>query len=54
MAFHELSNRVIDCVLEAQQELGSGLLESTYEQCLSRVLKCNDIRFKLSHQHLVL
>jgi GxxExxY protein len=34
MAFDELSNRVIGCAIEVHWELGPGLLESTYEQCL--------------------
>jgi len=34
MEFDELSNRVIGCAIEVHQELGPGLLESTYEQYL--------------------
>jgi len=34
MEFDELSNRVIACAIEVHWELGPGLLESTYEQCL--------------------
>jgi len=49
MEFDELSNRVIGCALEVHRELGPGLLESTYEQCLARELKLNGIRFKLQH-----
>lgn len=33
--FDELSNRVIGCALEVHRNLGPGLLESTYEQCLA-------------------
>lgn len=36
MAFDELSNRVIACAIEVHRELGPGLLESAYEQCLAR------------------
>lgn len=36
--FDELSNRVIGCAIEVHRELGPGLLESTYEQCLAREL----------------
>ena len=35
MEFDELSNRVIGCAIEVHRELGPGLLESTYEQCLA-------------------
>ena len=40
MEFDELSNRVIGCALTVHRELGPGLLESTYEQCLAHELKC--------------
>jgi GxxExxY protein len=34
MVFDELSNKVIGCALEVHRELGPGLLESAYQQCL--------------------
>ena len=49
MEFDELSNRVIGCAIEVHRELGPGLLESTYEQCLAHELKLNGIRFKVQH-----
>ena len=49
MQFDELSNRVIGCAIEVHRELGPGLLESTYEQCLSHELTLKGIRFKLQH-----
>jgi GxxExxY protein len=49
MEFDDLSNRVIGCALEVHREMGPGLLESTYEQCLAHELKLNDIDFKLQH-----
>ena len=49
MEFDELSNQVIGCAIEVHRELGPGLLESTYEQCLAHELKLNGIRFKLQH-----
>ncbi|WP_319577546.1 GxxExxY protein [uncultured Desulfobacter sp.] len=49
MEFDELSNRVIGCAIEVHRELGPGLLESTYEQCLAHELSKNDISFKLQH-----
>ena len=47
MEFDELSNRVIGCAIEVHKELGPGLLESTYEQCLAHELKLNGIEFRL-------
>jgi GxxExxY protein len=47
--FSELSNRVIGCAIEVHRELGPGLLESTYEQCLAHELSLNQIEFKLQH-----
>jgi GxxExxY protein len=49
MEFDELSGRVIGCALTVNRELGPGLLESTYEQCLAHELKLNHIGFKLQH-----
>ena len=49
MEFDELSNRVIGCALTVHRELGPGLLESTYEQCLAHELKLNGIAFKLQY-----
>jgi len=49
MEFDELSRRVIGCAIEVHRELGPGLLESTYEQCLAHELKRNGIGFQLQH-----
>ncbi len=49
MEFDDLSNRVIGCAIEVHRELGPGLLESTYEQCLAHELKRNGIAFQLQH-----
>jgi GxxExxY protein len=49
MEFDELSNQVIGCALEVHRNLGPGLLESTYEQCLAYEMKVADMRFKLQH-----
>ncbi len=35
MEFDELSTKVIGCAIEVHRNLGPGLLESAYEQCLS-------------------
>ena len=47
MEFDELSNQVIGCALEVHRNLGPGLLESTYEQCLAYELKTAGIPFNL-------
>ncbi len=49
MKFDQLSNRVIACALEVHRQLGPGLLESTYEQCLAHELKTVGLEFKLQH-----
>jgi len=49
MEFDELSSQVIGCAIEVHRELGPGLLESTYEQCLAHELKRNGIAFFLQH-----
>lgn len=47
MKFDKLSNNVIGCAIEVHRELGPGLLESTYEQCLARELSIADILFEI-------
>ena len=49
MEFEELSNRVIGCAIEVHRNLGPGLLESTYEQCLAHEFSLNDIHFRMQH-----
>ena len=49
MEFSELSNRIIGCAIEVYRELGPGLLESTYEQCLAHELRLNRIAFSIQH-----
>lgn len=49
MEFDELSNRVIGCTLEVHRDLGPGLLEFTYEQCLAHELSLNCIAFRTQH-----
>ncbi|MDY0137073.1 MAG: GxxExxY protein [Thiomicrospira sp.] len=39
MEFDTLSNQVIGLAIEVHRELGPGLLESTYEKCLSLELR---------------
>jgi len=47
MEFDELSRRVIGCALEVHRELGPGLLESAYGQCLAHELTLKGIPFEL-------
>jgi len=49
MEFDNLSKRVIGCAIEVHRELGPGLLESTYEQCLAHELSLNGISFQRQH-----
>lgn len=49
MRFDKLSERVIGCAIKVHKNLGPGLLESTYEQCLAHELKCEGIPFLLQH-----
>ena len=47
MKFDDLSNKIIGCAIEVHRELGPGLLESTYEQCLAYELSRAKIPFKV-------
>ena len=47
MKFDDLSNVVLGCAIAVHRELGPGLLESTYEQCLAYELTQANIPFKL-------
>src|SRR5215813_9153324 len=49
MEFDDLSNRVIGCAIQVHRELGPGLLESTYEQCVAYELLQAGIPFKVQH-----
>ena len=45
-----LSQRVIGCAIEVHRQTGPGLLESTYEQCLSYELRGQNIRHALQKE----
>ena len=47
MKFDELSKRVIGCAIEVHRNLGPGLLESTYRQCLACELSHENIPFQM-------
>jgi len=49
LKFDKISNLIIGCAIEVHKNLGPGLLESTYEQCLAYELKKSNISFKLQH-----
>jgi len=44
MEFDELSSKLIGCAIEVHKQLGPGLLESSYERCLSYELLCAGIQ----------
>ena len=46
MKFDDLSNKVIGCALNVHRELGPGVLESTYEQCLCYELSKAGLQFE--------
>jgi len=41
--FEAISHQVIGCAIEVHRTLGPGLLESSYQRCLSRELELNGI-----------
>jgi GxxExxY protein len=41
-----LSKLIIGAAIEVHRQLGPGLLESAYEQCLAHVLSLRDIPFE--------
>jgi len=47
MEFEALSYKVIGCALEVHKQLGPGLLENTYKQCLAYELTQAGIAFKM-------
>ena len=49
MKLDELSKSVIGCAIDVHRNLGPGLLESTYEQCLAHELNYAEIPFVLQN-----
>ena len=47
MEFDQLSRKVIGCAIEVHRNLGPGLLESTYPQCLACELSHAGIPFQM-------
>jgi GxxExxY protein len=50
MKFDELSRTVIGCGIEVHRNLGPGLLESTYRQCLAYELSRGGLPFQMEVQ----
>jgi len=46
---NKLEQTVIGCAIEVHRELGPGLLESSYEQCLAHELSLNSVQSKIQH-----
>ena len=47
LVFEELTERIIGLAIIVHKELGPGLLENTYKQCLAYELKKANIKFQL-------
>ncbi len=47
MSKDPFTGKVIGCAIEVHRVLGTGLLESTYQQCLARELHLNEINFNV-------
>lgn len=45
-----LTEQVIGCAIEVHRQTGPGLLESTYERCLSQELKSRNIQHELQKE----
>jgi GxxExxY protein len=46
MEFNDLTGRIIGAAIEVHKQLGPGLLESVYEECLCYELKQRNINFE--------
>ena len=43
----KITGKAIGCMIEVHRNLGPGLLESTYQQCIAREFSLNHIEFKV-------
>ena len=50
MTYNELSSKIIGAALEVHREMGPGLLESVYEECLVHVLREMGLRVETQVQ----
>lgn len=46
MLFEELTEKIIGAAIDVHKELGPGLLENVYSECLSYELSRNNLKFK--------
>jgi GxxExxY protein len=46
MELNEITNQIIGCAIEVHRNLGPGLLESAYEECLAYELVKKDLKIK--------
>lgn len=51
MELNEITERIIGCAIEVHKQLGPGLLESAYEECLAYELR--EFGFKVERQKAV-
>lgn len=51
MEFNEITEKIIGCAIEVHKQLGPGLLESAYEECLAYEL--NNLGLKIERQKAV-
>ena len=49
MQYNKNVDKAIGCAIEVHRNLGPGLLESTYQQCLAHELSLNKIRFQMEY-----
>ncbi|MGC9386768.1 MAG: GxxExxY protein [Hydrogenovibrio sp.] len=49
MSQDPLTHKIIGCAIEVHKELGPGLLESIYQQCLAYELQSQQLRFQSEH-----
>jgi len=46
MKINDLTGKIIGCAIEVHKELGPGLLESTYEECLCHELSLQKVAYE--------
>ena len=49
MAKDHLTSLIISCAMEVHSQLGPGLLESAYQQCLAHEMHLSELEFKVEH-----
>ena len=49
MERYPFTEKVIGCAIAVHRELGPGLLETAYQQCLAHELRLNGIPFQLEY-----